>query len=54
MITEITLDTSNDEELISNLKTILDVFQDPKLEEELATELMDGSWKIGNAVIDFK
>ena len=54
MITEITLDTANDAELRSNLQTILDVFNDPKLEEELATELMDGSWKIGNAVIDFR
>lgn len=54
MITEITLDTANDAELRSNLQTILDVFNNPKLEEELATELMDGSWKIGNAVIDFR
>ena len=53
MITEITLDTANDAELCSNLQTIIDVFQNPKLQDEIATELMDGSWKVGNAVIEF-
>lgn len=53
MITEITIDTANDKELCSTLQTLIDVFQNPKLQDELATELMDGSWKVGNAVIEF-
>jgi hypothetical protein len=54
MITEITLDTDNHTELCSNLQTILDVFNSPELQDSCATELMDGSWKIGNAIVDVK
>ena len=54
MITEIAIDTIEPEEICSELKQIILMLKHPELEEELATELMDGSWKVGNAVIDFK
>ena len=53
MTTEITIDTINPEEICSELKQIILMLQYPQLEDELATELMDGSWKVGNAVIEF-
>ena len=54
MITEIAIDTIEPDEICSELQQIILMLKYPQLEDTLATELMDGSWKVGKSVIDFK
>ena len=52
MITEIAIDSIDPEEICSELNQIILMLKYPQLEDELATELMDGSWKVGKSVIE--
>jgi hypothetical protein len=53
MITEITSDTSNTEELAHDLRVILNIIEDKHGDytEQHAVELMDGSYKVNNTIL---